>query len=122
MYVIDDFEKPRNEIGNPTIRVGMDGSWLGVNQGGSYLFFPVDPGEHHLCVDWQSKFKRLNKLIAFEHFSAKPGQIYYFRSRILTTDVVNNIPVYALSFDSINSDEAKLLLAQYPHGISTAGK
>ena len=35
-----------------TTRVGMDGAWLGANRGNTYLFFSVDPGEHHFCVDW----------------------------------------------------------------------
>jgi len=37
-----------------TTRVGMDGTWLGANRGNTYLFFSVDPGEHHFCVDWTS--------------------------------------------------------------------
>lgn len=122
VYIIEEFEKPWNEIGNPTIRVGMDGSWIGANQGGSYLFSQVDPGEHHLCVNWQSKLKQLNKLIALTDFKAKPGQAYYFRSRFLMTYVLNDGPFYTLDLEPINSDEAMLLLARYPHSVSTLEK
>jgi hypothetical protein len=35
-----------------TVRVGLDGQWVGATRGASYLSFAVEPGEHHLCVDF----------------------------------------------------------------------
>lgn len=37
------------------VKVGADGAWIGANQGNSYLYFSVAPGEHHFCVNWQSR-------------------------------------------------------------------
>jgi len=48
-------------IGAVTTRVGLDGSWQGANRGDSFLLFSVDPGEHHICVDWQSSLRELAK-------------------------------------------------------------
>ena len=32
-----------------TTRVGIDGAWVGANQGRSYLFSSIEPGDHHVC-------------------------------------------------------------------------
>ena len=54
VYVVEQYERPGNELGTPTVRVGLDGSWVGANYGTSYLFFPIEPSEYRLCSDWQS--------------------------------------------------------------------
>ncbi len=51
VYVFEEFQQQRGFI-TPTIRVGLDGGWVGANRGSSYIFLPIDPGEHHLCVNW----------------------------------------------------------------------
>jgi hypothetical protein len=33
-----------------TVRIGMDGSWVGASHDKSYFAFSVAPGKHHLCV------------------------------------------------------------------------
>src|ERR1700680_1824617 len=43
VYVFEDIER------GPTMRVGIDGAWVGANKGKSYFFFSVDPGDHQLC-------------------------------------------------------------------------
>ena len=35
-----------------TVRIGMDGSWVGASHDKSHLAFSVAPGEHHLCANW----------------------------------------------------------------------
>lgn len=52
VYVIEVLQRPPGELGTPTIRVGLDGAWIGANRGTSYLSFSVEPGEHHLCTNW----------------------------------------------------------------------
>lgn len=63
-------------------KVGMDGAWVGANHGSSYFFFSAEPGEHHLCVNWQSSVDWAARVFAFSNFVAEPGKIYYFRARI----------------------------------------
>jgi len=67
-------------IGNVTLRIGLDGDWMGANHGDSYFYFPVDPGEHRVCAQWQSTFGRLSKLASAASLTAEAGQAYYFRA------------------------------------------
>jgi len=62
--------------------VGLDGQWIGATNGNSYFYFSVDPGEHHLCTNWQG-FSFLGKTRAAGalHFTAEPGGVYYFRAK-----------------------------------------
>jgi hypothetical protein len=65
----------------PTMRVGLDGNWVGANEGKSYFFFPVDPGEHNVCAEWQSgTFKKSSERIGEAmHLTAEAGKTYYLR-------------------------------------------
>ncbi len=65
----------------PTMRVGVDGNWVGANNGKSYFFFPVAPGEHNVCAEWQSgTFKKSSERIGEAiHLTAEPGKTYYIR-------------------------------------------
>jgi len=104
--------------GKPIIRVGMDGQWMGADRGDSYLFFTVDPGEHHLCVNWQPGFLAPPHSTTFLYaFDAKPDQTYFFRARM--PDLPNGLGILLAP---LNIDEAQLLLAQYPHVTSTEKK
>ena len=82
VYVIEDYRRYPGELLNPTIRVGLDGAWVGATRASSYLYFSVDPGEHHLCTNWQSSLKRLSSLAAFARLTAEPAKTYYFRAHI----------------------------------------
>jgi hypothetical protein len=57
-----------------TVRIGVDGAWAGANQGKSYLYFPVDPGDHHLCAAYQGR-SQWNGAVSF---NAEAGRSYYF--------------------------------------------
>jgi hypothetical protein len=86
VYVVEQFDKPENELVTPTLRVGLDGAWVGATYGTSYLFFSVEPGEHHLCSDWQSlpPLRLINHLPpSLANLTAESGRIYYFRARII---------------------------------------
>ena len=63
-------------------RVGIDGRWVGANQGNSYFAIAVAPGEHHLCTDWQSTDRDLKGEIGLGEIKAEAGQIYFYRVRI----------------------------------------
>ena len=84
VYVIQ-YEKRDVEafhIGAVTTRVGLDGTWQGANHGQSYLLVPVDPGEHHLCVDWQSSVEERSKQGSAVTLTAETGKVYYFRATV----------------------------------------
>jgi hypothetical protein len=62
-----------------TTRVGVDGNWVGANHGNSYFAVDIAPGEHHLCVDWQSAMGRMRQKAALDSFTAQSGKVYYYR-------------------------------------------
>jgi hypothetical protein len=78
VYVIEDIER------GPTMRVGVDGAWLGANKGRSYLSVPVEPGEHQFCTNWQSGvFKETARRIGSAvSLSTEAGKIYYLRVQV----------------------------------------
>jgi hypothetical protein len=107
VYVIEVFDRPGNQYGRPTLRIGFDGKWAGAVKGDSYLAFSVDPGEHHLCTNWQSRLKQLSSKVAFTSLNAVPGNIYYFRARIIEGGGLS----YSLDFAPVDPDEGKYLVA-----------
>ncbi len=111
VYVAEDFRKAPGEIGNPTLRVGMDGAWVGATRANSYLSFTVEPGEHHLCTSWQSRWQRLSKLAAFAGFTAEPGKVYYFRERITYSSYGGGSATMNLDLEPVYPDEGQFLVA-----------
>jgi hypothetical protein len=90
-------------IGAVTVRVGLDGNWVGANHGSSYFFFPVEAGEHRVCSQVQSIFKRYSKLASAISLKAEPGKAYYFRI-FLDTAAPN------VKLEAIDEAEAELLI------------
>jgi len=117
VYVSEVFKKVPGELGNPTIRVGLDGTWMGATRANSYLSFSVDPGEHHLCTNWQSHLKRLSREASFTNFTAEAGRTYYFRARI-SYQSVGEATVMSLDLDPIDPDEGQYLVASNPASTS----
>src|ERR1700721_1652469 len=62
----------------PTMRVGADGNWVGANNGKSYFFFQVDPGEHNVCTEGQSgTFKKSSERVGEAmHLTAEAEKTY----------------------------------------------
>lgn len=87
-------------------KVGLDGTWIGANQGSSYIFFPADPGERHLCVNWQSRLGFRSRAFAMANFTAEAGHVYYFHTRISFSR-----SIYVFDLEPVNSDEGKYLVA-----------
>jgi hypothetical protein len=114
VYVVEVFDKAQNQIAKPTLRVGLDGKWVGADKSNSYLAFSVDPGEHHLCTRWQSSWKRFSSKAAFASLTADPGRVYYFRARIIEGTGSN----FALDFAPVNEDEGKYLVASSAPSVS----
>lgn len=56
---------------------------------------------------------RLSRLVAFAHFTAEEGKVYYFRTRAFGGS--NQV---LFEIDPIDSDQAKYLIASYPLSVS----
>jgi hypothetical protein len=99
-----------NQIVSPfsgaTIRFGMDGAWVGANNGNSYFTLAVDPGQHHLCVSWQSVFPQLKRNVDLTSFTAEPGKTYYFAAAV---DVVSREDV-EFGLSAVNDDKGSYLV------------
>jgi hypothetical protein len=104
-------------INHITAKIGVDGAWVGANQGDSYFFATVEPGEHHLCARWQSSLASRQQ-VSLNNLTAESGKTYYFRIKI-TGD---NQEGYSLDMAKTNSDEAQLLIARSPYSVSRAKK
>lgn len=127
VYVIEVFQRPPAEWGlTPTIRVGLNGKWMGANRGTSYLSFPVDPGESHLCTNWQSIQKDLSHQHALTSFVAEAGKTYFFRvqTRFETyaRGALHPDEVWTFDLQPINSDEGKNFIAASPRSVSQPKK
>jgi hypothetical protein len=119
VYVIEVFDRAVNQISRPTLRVGLDSKWVGAGKGDSYVAFNVEPGEHHLCVNWQSRWKHFSREAAFFGFTADAGKTYYFRARIsqMGAGGEGNFP---LDLEPVNEDEGRFLVSVSPASVSRA--
>ncbi len=114
VYVVEEFRRAPGELGNPTIRVGVDGAWVGALRDKSYLFFSVDPGEHHLCSSWQSHLGRLSRLKAFTRVTVNAGKTYYFRALVTyATSGPISSSTMNLDLEPLDPDEGQFLVASY---------
>jgi hypothetical protein len=102
-------------LGYPTVKVAMDGTWVGANHGNSYFSVSVDPGEHYLCVELQTSI--LSQRVELAHFTAEADKVYYFRTRLLLSRSIE-----LLELAAIDSDQGKYLVATFPLGISSVKK
>jgi hypothetical protein len=98
-------------------RVAVDGAWVGANQANSYFFLTLEPGEHHLCARWQSKFARA-QIMSLNTLNAEAGKTYYFRIQITGGDH----GVFSFDLLKANVDEARLLIERSPYSISQPKK
>lgn len=82
--IVEEYPRPQDwtYVGNITTRVGLDGNWVGANYGESYVSFAVEPGEHHLCADWQSVLKSRQRLSDAMDLAAEAGKTYFYRAKL----------------------------------------
>jgi hypothetical protein len=71
----------------PTARYGVDGAWVGANHGASYFVVSVDPGEHHLCANWQSSVRSEKEEVGIDTVNLQTGKVYYYEFKIVRTEV-----------------------------------
>jgi len=91
-----------------TTRIGLDGAWQGANHGQSHSLLSVDPGEHHLCVDWQSSLKEFSNAGSATTFTAEAGKTYYF----LATVEERQKHEPAILLEAIDPAEGQLLISK----------
>jgi hypothetical protein len=99
----------------PTVKIGMDGAWIGANHGNSYFSVSAEPGEHHLCVSLQSSF--VAQRVELAHFTAEAEKVYYYRTRLVMSRSVE-----LLELEPIDSDQGKYLIETFPLSNSTPKK
>jgi len=114
VYFIQD-DGQRGDDQHYTVKMGLDGTWVGAYRDNAVFAIYVDPGEHHVCANVQSKFSLVGQLYSFAHFTAEAGKVYYIRSRFL--GVIGHTST-SINLDQPDSDEAKYLIATYPASIS----
>jgi|SRR5579862_4916831 len=123
VYVIEDqqFKAAKDVI----VRVGLDGDWVGATRGDSYLSFPVEPGEHHLCANIMPGLLSTGRRVALFGLTTEQGGVYYFRVR--TTGGPSSAmgrngldDTISIDLDPLNRDEGKLLLAYSSRSVSNA--
>jgi len=118
VYVIERFQDlPGNAI-TPTVRVGLNGAWVGANRGPSYLVFSVDPGEHHLCASWQSPWKFISSQYSLTTFFAESGKVYFFEIEPRVEAVRSGGGAWRKDLAPVNSDEAEYWIAQSSLSVS----
>jgi hypothetical protein len=113
VFVIDEYAGALEQAGMPTIRVGLDGAWVGANRGKSYIYFSVDPGGHRLCASGQRDSKGLAHQRTVAHFAAEAGRIYFFRVQTMNREGSEA----TLELHPLEPQEAKYLIADSDHAI-----
>jgi len=101
-------------FGGPTVRLGVDGAWMGATQYQSYFFFLVEPGGHRMCAGWQTKLARFARVRTAASFSVQAGEVYYFR----VVSEMRQKRESAIKIDPLDAAEGELLIANF--GLSTS--
>jgi hypothetical protein len=99
----------------PTVKLGIDGEWVGANHGNSYFAVSMNPGEHHLCATLQSSI--VDDRVELAHFTAEAGKVYYYRTRLVLSGSVE-----LLELGPIDNDQGAYLIATFSLSVSRAKK
>jgi hypothetical protein len=109
VYVFDDETRDPDftYIGGPTVKLGVDGSWMGANHYRSYFFFPVSAGEHRVCASVQSRVGKVARVSAATSLTTEEGKVYYLRV-VLEMRMKREL---AMKIEPLDSAEGALLIA-----------
>ncbi len=111
-YLVQDnsfFDK--NKKDQPIVKWGVDGDWVGATRHKTYLAISLDPGEHHVCGEWQEPPTiAVVPIDGHLKFTAVAGRTYYFRA----TNVYQPHSLHAatLVLSPTSSDSGALLAKQ----------
>jgi hypothetical protein len=110
----------------PTTRFGIDGTWVGATHANSFFYVAVDPGEHHVCANWQNRASLLTptRATAAAHFTAEAGKTYYFRGRdiAITGERGAVVSEPEVKLEPLDGDEAQILMRSFTLSVSRAKK
>ena len=100
----------------PSTRFGLDGEWIGGTQSNSYFYVAIDPGEHHMCGEWQNFVGLTNgHKSGAASFNAEDGGTYFFIVRDVY--IRENTPA-TMYLDALDPDEAQLLMSKFAFATS----
>ncbi len=90
----------------PSMRVGMDGVWIGATQGASYFSLDILPGEHD-CVWLAVRIWPFEKDGGLDFFHSESGEVYYFeaKAKIHEHNYGNNSTEIDRDLDFVQVDE-----------------
>ena len=109
VYIIQD------QDGAPfTTRIGLDGAWVGVIQGRSYIFLSIAPGEHHGCA---ATLNRKHREAEFLDFTVEAGKTYDLLIRGIGAQG-KYVSLTAMLFGPVDHDEAAWLIASDPQSVA----
>jgi hypothetical protein len=112
VYFVED-DSEFGSTPKPTIRVGLDGAWVGATHGDSYFYFTVDPGEHHLCASWQTAVVLgAGHPTAAAHLTAAAGALYFFRVK---NKWERDFGFKGISLQPLDPDEGQLLASKFAY-------
>jgi hypothetical protein len=115
-FVEDDTQFQSRPL--PITRIGLNGNWVGANHGNSYFYLTVEPGEHHLCANWQSFVGfGAHHQSAAAHFTAEAGQSYYFTVK---NTWLREVMIMKMALEPLDSDEGQLLASRFAFSSSHA--
>jgi hypothetical protein len=103
-------------------RFGVDGAWVGANQGNSYFTLAVDPGVHHLCTVWEKK-------VGVASVTAEAGKVYYYEANTTYKGTQLGNPQHpnykvdkSFAFAALSEDEGKYRVKASALSVSTPTK
>lgn len=119
VYFLQD-DKSFESRPRPTVKWGMDGAWVGATQSNAYFYLTVEPGEHHLCSEWQTAvIVTAGHQAAVARFTAEAGETYYFLARDIFR---NEHREAAVRLEPLDADEGLLLMSKFAFSTSQPKK
>lgn len=104
----------------PTVRMGIDGRWMGALRGNDFIAFSIQPGEHHFCAQFQQPaYADANGELPMTYLSdmkAVAGQTYYFQ---ITYMMIHNFAKWGLELQPLQEYPSRLLLSRSSLVVST---
>ena len=119
VYIVEIYNlRDKGRFNRPTVRQGLDGTWLGATQGFTYLSTDVTPGTHHLCSRWQSHFGSFSNQVSLNNFDAEAGKQYYFRASIVIPGGADGTGEPSIDLQPVSEDEGRFLVSEAAHSVS----